>query len=128
MQIIVTGYGNFASGLLSSTKYIAGDLPHIQVVDFAAPMDAKALAHRYNILLKHDPQTVFFCDIVGGTPFKQAVLTKGFPDTDIAVMAGGNISGLLAIVWRHDINGYLNSASLAKALVSASQAGLGIDE
>ncbi|MCM0599407.1 PTS sugar transporter subunit IIA domain-containing protein [Periweissella fabalis] len=128
MQIIITGYGNFASGMLSSAKLIAGDLSRIQVVDFIAPMDAKALAHRYHILLKHDPRTVFFCDIVGGTPFKQAVLTKTLPDTEVAVIAGGNISGLLAIAWRHDISKYLNTMSLAKALVSASEAGLGIDE
>lgn len=128
MQIIVTGYGNFASGIVSSAKAIAGDLAHIQVVDYVVPMDAKALAHRFHILLKHDPRTVFFCDIVGGIPFRQAVLTKGLPDSDVTVMAGGNISGLLAIAWRHDINGYLNTISLAKALISASEAGLGIDE
>ncbi|CAH0418421.1 multidrug transporter [Periweissella ghanensis] len=128
MQIIVTGYGNFASGIVSSAKAIAGDLVHIQVVDYVAPMDAKALAHRFHILLKHDLRTVFFCDIVGGIPFRQAVLAKGLPNADITVMAGGNISGLLAIAWRHDINGYLNTESLAKALVSASEAGLRIDE
>lgn len=122
MQIIVTGHGHFASGLQSTVKLLAGVLKNVSFVDFTADMDEEQLRQDLIKELERDKQAVFFCDLFGGTPFKQAVLLKDkYPD--IAVMAGGNVSALLEIALP-GLADYTNAEELADKLMATAKAGI----
>lgn len=122
MQIIVSGHGHFASGLESTVKLLAGQLKQVSYIDFTQEMDEDALRQAFKKQLDQDRQAVFFCDLFGGTPFKQAVLlSSDYADT--AVIAGGNIAALMEVALP-GINTYANAQELADKLLAASQAGL----
>lgn len=119
MQIIVSGHGHFATGLQSNIKLLAGDLPGLSFVDFTGDMDEQQLAAKFTTLLEKDDQTLFFCDLIGGTPYKQAVLlTRQFPQ--IAIVAGCNVGSLLEICvagdWQQE-----SPTALGEKFVSVSQ-------
>lgn len=122
MQIIVSGHGHFASGLESTVKLLAGQLKQVSYIDFTREMDEDALRQAFKKQLDQDPQAVFFCDLFGGTPFKQAVLlSSDYADT--AVIAGGNIAALMEVALP-GLNTYANAQELADKLLATSQAGL----
>ncbi len=43
MQIIVTGHGNFASGIESTVKLLAGSIKNIKYIDFTEDMNEESL-------------------------------------------------------------------------------------
>lgn len=119
MQIIVSGHGQFASGIKSNIKLLAGNLPGLSFVDFTGDMDEQQLQDKFTALLKEDEQALFFCDLFGGTPYKQAVLlTRQYPQ--IAVVAGCNVGSLLEICvasdWQQE-----SPASLGEKFVATSK-------
>lgn len=122
MQIIVTGHGKFASGIQSTVKLLAGQLKNVAFIDFTAEMDEQQLAAAFKKQLAADPEAVFYCDLFGGTPFKEAAkLTPDFPK--IAVMAGGNVSALLEIALP-GLDSYANANDLADKLMTTAASGI----
>ncbi|TOD00361.1 PTS N-acetylglucosamine/galactosamine EIIA subunit, partial [Vibrio parahaemolyticus] len=70
---MITGHGHFSTGLQSTIELLAGLQAQLKYVDFTSEMSEAEL---HNELLKNTPQNepvLFFCDLLGGTPFKQAV-------------------------------------------------------
>ena len=76
MQIVVTGHGNFATGIASTVQLLAGNVSGVQYVDFTADMNEETLTNKLQETLTQDQGTVFFCDLLGGTPYKQAATLK----------------------------------------------------
>lgn len=97
MQIIVTGHGNFASGIESTIKLLAGSINGVKYIDFTGDMNEKDLAEKYQKLLLTEEKTLFFCDLVGGTPYKQAVVASADKERTVAVVAGCNVGSLLEL-------------------------------
>lgn len=123
MQIIVTGHGHFATGLASTVTLLAGQLNQVTYQDFTADMSEQDLGTAFKALLDQDSAAVFFCDLIGGTPFKQAAWLKtDYPNT--AVLAGGNIASLLEVGLQNDWQDTTDASALAKRLILASQSGL----
>ena len=96
--IIVTGHGNFATGLASSMKLIAGNVEKFEPVDFLENYSTDDLAAKINeAIVKLDTTDIIvFSDLAGGSPFKTSVEIKMFnPDKNIEVIAGTNLPMLI---------------------------------
>lgn len=120
MLIIITGHGHFATGLQSTIELLAGLQAQLKYVDFTSEMSEAEL---HNELLKNTPQNepvLFFCDLLGGTPFKQAVTITTETTADNAVVVGCNVGSLLEV--SPSLSSYSGTAGdLADRLVELSQ-------
>ncbi|MGK4127357.1 PTS sugar transporter subunit IIA [Ligilactobacillus saerimneri] len=124
MQIVVTGHGNFATGIASTVQLLAGNVSGVQYVDFTADMNEETLTNKLQETLTQDQGTVFFCDLLGGTPYKQAATLKAMhPDQDIAVVCGCNVASLLENALM-GLDQFANSHDLAAKIVTTAQAGI----
>lgn len=93
--IILTTHGNFASGLYSTIKMIAGEFENIKIVEFHEGDNLEDLDQRlveaYDSL-NYD-QVVVLTDLAGGTPFNRSVMSlsdKG----NVGFLAGVNFAML----------------------------------
>lgn len=76
LGIIVTGHGNFATGLQSSLELIAGKQTDIAFVDFEAQDSTESLSEKLDAAtysLSNCDGILVMADLVGGSPFKTAV-------------------------------------------------------
>jgi len=98
--IILTGHGNFASGLYSSVKLIAGvkeDFICCDFVEGASDEDLKEdLIKAVEQLRENCAGIIIFSDLKGGSPFQKAV-TVAYGQEDIQVIAGSNLPMILEI-------------------------------
>ena len=93
--LLVTGHGQFAAGMQSAAKMIAGESEIIKYVMFEEGMSTEDLAVKLNEAfdsLKNCDGVVVLSDLPGGSPFKTAVECKyARPDQAIEVIAGSNL-------------------------------------
>lgn len=115
--IILTGHGNFATGLTSSIKLIAGQQEKFEVVDFLENYSTDDLKNELSKAienLKDCEAIMIFSDLVGGSPFKIAVEISMNYDKIIKVIAGTNIGMLLEVSlsrnFETNIDNLVNSA------------------
>ncbi|MDD5851651.1 PTS sugar transporter subunit IIA [Galactobacillus timonensis] len=98
--IVVTGHGNFASGLTSSVKLIAGEPENYEAVDFlptdsSEDLEAKLKA-AFEKLSGCTEGILVFTDLTGGSPFKiSAELSMTLKGPKIAVVSGTNLGMLI---------------------------------
>lgn len=96
--LIVTGHGNFGSGITSSIELIAGAQEDYIAVDFDGEgtekleNDLKSAIDR----LPHCEGIIIFSDLAGGSPFKTAVLLT-MDNPKIKVISGTNLPMLCEI-------------------------------
>lgn len=113
--MILTGHGNFASGLYSSLKLIAGEQKDFIVVDFDGNGTEKIEADIKNALdtLKECEGIIVFSDLAGGCPFKTAVVISQ-DYKNVKVLAGTNLPMLCEIALTrtmvNDIDSLVNTA------------------
>ena len=91
--LIVTGHGNFATGLTSSLKLIAGDPQNYVAVDFPQEYSVEDLERELTKALdslKDCDGILVLSDLGGGSPFKTAVMV-GYPRGNVEVLAGTNL-------------------------------------
>ncbi len=74
--IIVCGHGQFATGIASTVALIAGEQDDFKAVDFNGSDDLGALLKQAVDDLACE-RLLFFTDILGGAPFRQASLIAG---------------------------------------------------
>lgn len=95
--IIVTGHGQFASGLSSSVKLIAGLPEKYEIVDFLETDGIEQLSQKLETAintLSECEGIIVFTDLVGGSPFKTSVeLSFRYPN--MAVLGGTNLGMLI---------------------------------
>lgn len=123
MQIIVTGHGNFASGIESTVKLLAGSIKNVQYIDFTEDMDEESLMKKFEEAIKLNEHIVFFCDLLGGTPYKQAAILSTKSKKDISVICGCNVGSLL----ENGLTGldkFNDSTELAQALIESTKQGI----
>lgn len=102
MEIIVTGHGNFASGFQSTVKLLAGSIEQIKYIDFTEKMTEESLSDEFLKIIIPNKKYIFFCDLVGGTPYKEAAKISTKNANNIGVVAGCNIGSLLEVGIRLD--------------------------
>ncbi|MCH4083985.1 MAG: PTS fructose transporter subunit IIA [Olsenella sp.] len=124
--IIVTGHGNFASGITSALELIVGPQDAYEAIDFTslsgtAELEKDMTAALDGLRKREDVDGVLvLCDLVGGTPFKTAA-TLGVPLGDVRVVAGVNLGGLVECATQRDAVTDVDAlAKLAKDSMQAS--------
>ena len=77
--IIVTGHGEYASGLTSGLKLLAGETEYYEAVDFKAEDSTEVLAEKLKSAirrLKDCEAVAVLADLTGGSPFNVASRLK----------------------------------------------------
>ena len=94
-MIIITGHGNFGTGLKSSLDLIVGNFDFVKPVDFTEEKSPESLKEEINTLIKESDKKVYiFTDLVGGTPFKiSSELT--LEHKNVEVLCGTNLPMLV---------------------------------
>jgi PTS system N-acetylgalactosamine-specific IIA component len=115
-RIIIIGHHHYATGLLGAFEMIAGKNVDITAIDFEGDED---IAPTYQKLIKKyaDDNILFICDLLGGTPYKEAS-KLAFAKPNVEVVIGCNLGSLLEISMIKD---KLSIQELSKKIVLASQ-------
>ena len=114
--VLVTGHGNFASGLLSSMKLIVGRQEKVVGVDFLEEEGTDVLKENIRLALKSlGDEVLVLTDIAGGSPYMNSVMLKQeFENMHIEVISGTNIPMLLEVVLGRSISNLESMIQLAQ--------------
>lgn len=125
--IIVSGHGNFASGLLSTLKLIAGEQENVVGIDFIDGQGSDELKNNIKEAINNfEDEAFILTDLAGGSPFTNSVLLKQeLTDKNIEVISGTNIPMLLEVVLGRD---NVELKDLIKTATEAGTKGINIFE
>lgn len=95
--IIVTGHGNFASGILSSLNLIAGEQEKLLGVDFTVDDSTESLEIKLQEAIESlsCEEVLVLSDLAGGSPFKVSVMLSQKLSNNIRVISGTNLGMIL---------------------------------
>lgn len=93
--VVITGHGNYASGLLNAVHLVAGEQEAMKAVDFVKGMSTaeleKELAEAAGELGTR--QILILADLVGGSPFNTASMLRGkLEGKQVKILAGTNMA------------------------------------
>ncbi|MDY3361351.1 PTS sugar transporter subunit IIA [Clostridium celatum] len=96
---IITGHGNFASGLYSACKMLIGERENIEVVDYidsekVYDLDKKISSAISNLYGKCE-KIIIFCDMLNGSPFKRCMVRCIREPNKFYVLTGVNVPILI---------------------------------
>ena len=97
--LLVTGHGNFGSGITSAVDLIAGKQENYQYVDFLPTYNLDDLDREMRKALnnlKDCSGMLILCDLLGGTPFNKAAEISTQMQ-NVNVVAGTNLSMMLEV-------------------------------
>lgn len=115
--IIITGHGEYASGIKSNLNFIAGEQRDVYAVDFLMEDTESSLRQKYLAITKDtEANYVFICDILGGTPFRWAAKLSQ-QQNGIEVVCGISSAALMEGLFLKDS---LTITELAQLLVEKS--------
>ena len=119
--LLITGHGNFATGVTSSVDLIAGKQENYQAIDFLPTYNLDDLDREMKKALdnlKDCSGVLILCDLLGGTPFnKAAELSTQYQN--VSVVAGTNLSMLLEVAMTRKFEEDLNA--LADAAIESGK-------
>ncbi|HEM5029810.1 PTS N-acetylgalactosamine transporter subunit IIA [Streptococcus sp. 2020WUSS084] len=96
IKVIVVAHGQFASGILTSLKLIAGEVENIEAIDFSEGMSAQELKARIKAAILDEREVLILTDLLGGTPFKVSVeLAAEQKEQNVIVLSGLNLAMIL---------------------------------
>lgn len=110
--IVITGHGNYATGMKSALELIAGPKDNVLAFDFLKEESEEQFSLKFKDLDKKN-NYLFACDLMGGTPYK--VVSR--LDLNKEILIGTNLGGLLDTVFKID---KLSLNELASNLKEAS--------
>lgn len=119
IRFIVSGHGQFASGIVSAASLIAGEADAFTVVDFPEGSSNNQLGEGLQAALDAagDDPVIIFTDILGGMPFREsALLAEKRAHTE--VVCGTNVQLLVEAVLERG-EGEMPDALLARIVPSA---------
>lgn len=123
--IIISGHGNFATGIQSSLNFIAGNVANIEYIDFVENDSTDILKQKYiNALnnLNNCDNILALTDLTGGSPFKTLVELKTEIKTPLDVVGGTNLPMILEISMAKD---FINDLSeLTKTALDVGKKGI----
>ncbi|MCG9862825.1 PTS sugar transporter subunit IIA [Streptococcus suis] len=96
IKVIVVAHGQFASGILTSLKLIAGEVENIEAIDFSEGMSAQELKARIKSAILGEREVLILTDLLGGTSFKVSVeLATEQKEQNVVVLSGLNLAMIL---------------------------------
>ncbi|HEM3670029.1 TPA: PTS sugar transporter subunit IIA [Streptococcus suis] len=96
IKVIVVAHGQFASGIFTSLKLIAGEVENIEAIDFSEGMSAQELKARIKSAILGEREVLILTDLLGGTPFKVSVeLATEQKEQNVVVLSGLNLAMIL---------------------------------
>lgn len=98
--IILTGHGNFPSGLNSAVKLINGECDKFYAIDFTIDKTPDNLKDEINEKVEEMSNldgVLILTDIVGGTPFKVSSMLS-LEKANIKVVGGMNLPMILELI------------------------------
>ncbi len=93
-KTIVTGHGMFASGFEGAIKLLAGKQLNMKFIDFKESMSETDLRDEFLKSINDEEPALFFTDLIGGTPYKEAAKIA-YKYDNIKVVSGCNLASLL---------------------------------
>ncbi|HBC7431537.1 TPA: PTS sugar transporter subunit IIA [Providencia rettgeri] len=90
--LIVSGHINFASGMASAVKAIAGEQENMVFIDFVETLSPDELEQQMRAAMDtmNCEQVLFLTDLPGGTPCNRAMAIM-MEDKSVEVLAGVNL-------------------------------------
>lgn len=104
--IIITGHGNFATGIKSALSLVAGGPKNVEYVDFLQEYSTNDLKQKYIETienLKECDKILALCDLVGGSPFKTIAELSLETNKQIEIIGGANFPMILEITILKDM-------------------------
>lgn len=95
--IIVTGHGNFAIGVLSAAKLIAGTPEKLIGIDFTENDTVETLEEKIKKGIEEldTEEILVLADLAGGSPFKVSATIGVSSDKNIKVLSGTNLGMII---------------------------------
>lgn len=98
--MIITGHGNFATGMKSAIALLAGEPKEAAFIDFDETCSPQLLETKIleamDKLLQKNEGVIVLCDLLGGTPFKVSAMCARKKEK-VEIVAGMNL-GMLSEV------------------------------
>lgn len=95
--IVLTGHGNYATGMKSALELIVGPKENVLAFDFLKEESEEQFSLKFKDLDKNN-NYLFACDLMGGTPYK--VVSR--LDLNKEILIGTNLGGLLDTLFKID--------------------------
>ena len=116
--IIITGHSNFATGIASAVKLVAGQQKNLEAVDFPDTYSTEKLTEALD-KLEECKNIIFFTDIVGGSPFKISAELAATSSKNIKIISGTNLGMLIENVMMRDMD--INFDELVETAISTGK-------
>lgn len=123
---LLTGHGEFAPGLASALELVAGKQEAFKVVPFDVEKAAEypELLHTEIEQLREETDAVLvFVDLLGGTPFNQAMINTQSIN-DVNVVTGTNLPMLIETLFTRNSDASATLDSLTECAIAAGQNGV----
>ncbi len=125
--IIITGHGSFASGISSALELLTGHQDFLIPIDFKGEHSEEQLKENLKAAFERFrdcEQILVLCDILGGSPFKNAVLLS-FGDERIKVLYGINLGMAVELAMRCMTGQIPEGDTLADELIEIGKTQIG---
>lgn len=104
--IIVTGHGNFASGITSALELIMGKEENFLAIDFLDTDTKESIKNKYNEsidVFKDCDNIIVLTDLFGGTPFN-VLMEMSIENSKLHLYYGVNLAMLMELVSKRKFN------------------------
>ena len=118
---VLTGHGDFATGVASALEMIAGPQEHFEVVPFHEGEEGEFPGKLTEALERASADgdgALAFCDLLGGTPFNQTIILSADMVKEVKDVAGANLPMLLEVVAERS-----DASTVDELLATALEAG-----
>ena len=125
--IIITGHGTFATGITSALELLTGHQDFLVPIDFNSDHSEEQLQENLKAAFDHFrdcEQILVLCDILGGSPFKNAVVLS-FGDERIKVLYGTNLGMAVELTMRCMTGQVAEADTLADELIEIGRTQIG---
>lgn len=103
IKIIITGHGNYATGMFSALTTISGPKTNITAIDFTDKDTDVTLLNKFNKVIEKENEYLVLCDLLGGTPYKEATKIS-ITNKKVKVITGVNLGAILDISMKLEKN------------------------
>ena len=123
---IVTGHGTFSNGLASAIAMVAGDQSEFEIVPFdeaAAATYGDDLRAAITAMAERTSGVVVFVDLLGGTPFNQAMLVTQDVE-NVRVVTGTNLPMLIETLFMRNANDAMTPDEVVSLALEVGPSGI----